>query len=332
MTVHDTSRRRLLVGAAGLAAAAAAPRSTWAADAYPTPGRPIKLVVPYTPAVGADILARLLGPKIGQRWHANFVVENRPGASSTLGAEMVAHAEPDGYTILFTATSFGTSAATKKHIPYDPEKDFAPVSLIATSAVSLLIPNNLPAKTLPEFIDYVRQRPGKLNYASPGVGTPQHLAMELLKLEAHIDIVHVPYKGSGGATADLVGGHVQAMMVPLQTAEPFVRSGQVKMIAVMTDERSPAFPDVPTMKELGYPKLVIYTWYAAFAPAKTPAVAINKLNGAIDDLLKEPDVRAVFAKEGMIPAGGPPERMGKLLHDELIRWKRVVESAGIGEN
>ena len=330
MTEHHVSRRHLLAGAAGLAFAGAAPFG-WAADAYPAPGRPIRIIVPYTPAVGADILARLLTPKIGQRWHTNFVVENRPGASSTLGAEMVAHAEPDGYTFLFTATSFGTSAATKKHVPYDPLKDFAPVALIATSAVSLLIPENVPAKTLPEFIEYVRQRPGKLNYASPGVGTPQHLAMELLKLEAHIDIVHVPYKGSGGATADLVGGHVQAMMVPLQTAAPFVHGGKVKMIAVMTEARSPAFPDVPTMKELGYPDLVIYTWYAAFGPARTPAVAVSRLNGAINDLLKEPDVRAALAKEGMIPGGGTPERMGKLLADELTRWKRVVASAHISE-
>lgn len=331
MTGLDRSRRRLLAGAAGLALAGAAPRA-WAADTYPVPGRPIRLTVPYTPATGADILARLLGPKIGERWKTNFVVDNRPGASSTLGAELVAHAEPDGYTFLFTATSFGTSAATKKHVPYDPLKDFAPVALIATSAVSLLIPNNLPVKTLPEFIDYVRQRPGQLNYSSPGVGTPQHLAMELLKLETKIDIVHVPYKGSGGATTDLVGGHVQAMMVPLQTAEPFVRGGQVKMIAVMTDARSPAFPDVPTMKELGYPNLVIYTWYAAFAPARTPAVAIDKLNGAINELLKDADVKAVLAKEGLIPAGGPPERMGKLLADELTRWKRVVTTAGIAED
>lgn len=331
MNGYTCSRRSLLASAAGLTAASIVPHA-WAADAYPAPGRPIRIIVPYTPAVGADILARLLTPKIGEQWHTNFVVENRPGASSTLGAEMVAHAEPDGYTFLFTATSFGTSAATKKHVPYDPLKDFAAVSLIATSAVSLLVPNNLPVKTLPEFIDYVRQRPGKLNYASPGVGTPQHLAMELLKLEAHIDIVHVPYKGSGGATADLVGGHVQAMMVPLQTAAPFVQSGQVKMIAVMTDQRSPAFPDVPTMKELGFPKLVVYTWYAAFAPARTPQVAIDKLSGAIDGLLKQPEVRAVLAKEGMIPEGGPPERMAKLFKDDIERWKRVVASAGITED
>lgn len=331
MTELDFTRRRLLAGAAGLALAGAAPQA-WAADGYPTPGRPIKIIVPYTPAVGADILARLLSPKIGQMWKTNFVVENRPGASSTLGAEMVAHAEPDGYTFLFTATSFGTSAAIKKHVPYDPVNDFAAVSLIATSAVSLCVPNNVPAKTLPEFIDYVRQRPGKLNYASPGVGTPQHLAMELLKLEAHIDIVHVPYKGSGGATADLVGGHVQAMMVPLQTAAPFVKSGEVKMVAVMTEQRSPAFPDVPTMKELGYPNLVVYTWYAAFAPARAPKVAVEKLNGAINDLLKEPDVHAALAKQGMTPEGGPPERMAKLLKDDIARWKRVVTSAGISED
>jgi tripartite-type tricarboxylate transporter receptor subunit TctC len=331
MTEHDNARRRFLAGAAGLALAGTTPRA-WAADTYPASGHPIRIIVPYTPAVGADILARLLTPKIGEQWHTNFVVENRPGASSTLGAEMVAHADPDGYTFLFTATSFGTSAATKKHVPYDPLADFAAVSLIATSAVSLCVPNNVPAKTLPEFIDYVRQRPGKLNYASPGVGTPQHLAMELLKLEADINIVHVPYKGSGGATADLVGGHVQAMMVPLQTAAPFVTSGSVKMIAVMTDRRSPAFPSVPTMKELGYPNLVVYTWYAAFAPARAPEVAVKKLSGAIDALLKEADVREALAKQGMTPEGGPPERMAKLLKEDIARWKRVVASAGITED
>jgi len=331
MTSVTFDRRRFLAGSAGVAFTASI-RAALADDAYPAAGRVIKIIVPYTPGVGADILARLFGPKIGERWKTSFVAENRPGASSMLGAQLVANAAPDGYTYLFTATSFGTSAVIEKNVPYDPLKAFAPVSLIATSAVSLLVANNVPVKTLPEFIAYVRERPGQLNYASPGSGTPQHLAMELLKLETGINIVHVPYKGSGGATTDLVGGHVQAMMVPLQTAAPYVEAGQVKMVAVMTDERSPAFKDVPTMKELGYPNLVVYTWYGSFAPAGTPAAYVNKLSAEIDSLLKEKDVRDVLAKQGMVPMGGPPSRMGNLLAEELTRWKRVVQRAGIKED
>ncbi|HEX9464309.1 MAG TPA: tripartite tricarboxylate transporter substrate binding protein [Alphaproteobacteria bacterium] len=328
MNAPNTTRRRLLAGAVGLAVATAC-RGAAAQEAYPAPGRLVKIIVPYTPGTGADILSRLLGPKLGERWKTSFVTENRPGASSTLGAALVANAAPDGYTFLFTATSFGTSAVVEKNVPYNPVKDFTPVSLIATSAVSLLVADNVPVKTVAEFISYVKKQPGKLNYSSPGSGTPQHLAMELFKLETGIDIVHVPYKASGGATTDLIGGHVQAMMVPLQTGAPYVAAGQVKMLAVTTDERSPAFPDVPTMKELGFPKLVVYTWYGALAPPNTPARFVEKLNSDINALLQEPDIREALAKQGMTPGGGPPERMGNLLREELARWARVVANAGI---
>jgi tripartite-type tricarboxylate transporter receptor subunit TctC len=175
----------------------------------------------------------------------------------------------------------------------------------------------------------VRKEPGKLNYSSPGSGTPQHLAMELLKLEAKIDIVHIPYKASAGATTDLLGGHVQAMIVPLQTIAPYVQAGTIRMLAVMSEQRAPAFPDVPTMKELGYADLVVETWYGAFAPGGTPREPIAKLNAEINALLHEKDIADALAKQGMIPAGGPPERMGKLLEVELGRWKRVVATAGI---
>jgi tripartite-type tricarboxylate transporter receptor subunit TctC len=289
----------------------------------------IRIVVPYTPATGADILSRLLGPKISADWKTSVVTENRPGASSTLGADMVAKATPDGYTYMFTATSFGTAVPLVKNLPYDPVKDFEPVGLIATSVVSLCIFPGLPAKTLAEFLDLVRSKPGQMNYSSPGSGTPQHLAMELLKLEAKIDIVHIPYKASAGATTDLLGGHVDAMIVPLQTIAPYVQSGSIRMLAVMSEKRAPAFPDVPTMKELGFPDLVVETWYGAFAPGGTPHEPIARLNAEINTLLHEKDITDALARQGMIPAGGPPERMGKLLTVELARWKRVVANAGI---
>lgn len=298
-----------------------------AQDSYPN--RPIRIIVPYTPGTGADILSRLMGPKLAERWKVPVITDNKPGASSILGAELVANATPDGYTILFTATSFGTSPPLSQKMPYDPIKSFAPVSLLATNVVSFCLANNVPAKTLAEFIALARSQPGKLNYASPGSGTPQHLAMELFKLETNLDIVHVPYRASGPATADLVGGHVQAMVIPLQTAAPFIQNGNVRAVALMSAQRSPAFPDVPTMREQGLPAIEVDTWYGALAPAGTPSAIIAKWNAELTSVLQLPDIREAMEKQGMVPAGGPPDRMGKLLADELERWTRVVNAAGI---
>jgi len=192
-----------------------------------------------------------------------------------------------------------------------------------------VVTGGLPAITMREFLDLARSQPGKLYYSSPGNGGPQHLAMELLKLDAHIDLVHVPYKGSGGALADLVGGHVQAMIVSLQTAAPYVQGGKLRMLAVMSAERSPAFPEVPTLKELGLPDLEVETWYGLFAPAGTPALVVQKLNAELNALLAQPEVRELLARQGMIPAGGTPERFGDLVKRELARWSRVVAAAGI---
>jgi tripartite-type tricarboxylate transporter receptor subunit TctC len=180
-----------------------------------------------------------------------------------------------------------------------------------------------------EFLDLARGQPGKLYYSSPGNGGPQHLAMELLKLEAHIDLVHVPYKGSGGALADLVGGHVQAMIVSLQTVAPYVQSGKLRMLAVMSAERSQVFPEVPTLKELGFPDLEVDTWYGVFAPAGTSRAIVAKVNAELNSLLGQSEIRELLARQGMIPVGGSPERFGELVRKELVRWSRVVAAAGI---
>ena len=298
-----------------------------AAETFPS--RVVQIVVPYTPGTGADILARSLGPRLAERWRVGVVTDNRAGATGNIGTEYVAKAAPDGYTLLCTATSFGTNPALNPKLPFDPVKSFTPVALIATSAVSVVVTAGLPVKTMREFLDLARSQPGKLYYSSPGNGGPQHLAMELLKLDAHIDLVHVPYKGSGGALADLVGGHVQAMIVSLQTAAPYVQGGKLRMLAVMSAERSPAFPEVPTLKELGLPDLEVETWYGLFAPAGTPALVVQKLNAELNALLAQPDVRELLARQGMIPAGGTPERFGDLVKRELARWSRVVAAAGI---
>jgi tripartite-type tricarboxylate transporter receptor subunit TctC len=299
------------------------------AAAQDYPSRPVHLIVPYTPGTGADILARLLGPKLGERWKVAVVTENKAGATGNIGAEFVAKSPPDGYTLLFVATSFGTTPALHRSLPFDPVKSFSPVALVATSGLVVVVNPQLPARSMREFIELARGQPGKLHYSSPGNGGPQHLAMELLKLETGIDIVHVPYKGAAGALADVVGGHVEAMISAVQTAQPQVQSGKLRALAVMSTERSGAFPGVPTLREQGLPELEVETWYGAFAPAGTSEAVVAKLNADINLMLKEPALREALERQGMLPAGGPRERLGELVKRELARWSRVVAAAGI---
>jgi tripartite-type tricarboxylate transporter receptor subunit TctC len=299
-----------------------------AAAAQDYPSRPVHVIVPYTPGTGADILSRVLGPKISERWKVAVVTDNRPGATGNIGAAEAAKSTPDGYTLLLTATSFTTNPALKP-APFDPVKDFEPVALLATGALGVYINPQVPAKNMREFMALVKSEPGRLYYSSPGNGGPQHLAMELLKLETGMDIVHVPYKGAAGAISDLVGGHVQAMISALQTVAPHVQSGRLRMLAVMSAKRAEAFPDVPTLKEAGAPDLEVETWYALFAPAGTPIAIVAKLNREVNDLLKEADVKDVIAKQGLLPAGGSPEELGTRVKRELASWTRVVKAAGI---
>ena len=293
------------------------------------PGRTVQIVVPYTPGTGADILSRIFGPRLAERWKVGVVTDNRAGATGNIGTEFVAKAAPDGHTLLFTATSFGTNPALGQKLPFDPVRSFAPVVLVANSTLCVVVNPHLPVKSMREFLSLAKRHPGKLLYASPGNGGPQHLAMELLKLEIGVDLVHVPYKGSAGAVTDLIGGHVQAMILALQTAASTVRGGKLRMLAVMSAERSPAFPEVPTLKELGLANLEVETWYGVFAPAGTPVHVIATVNAEANALLQQPEVRELIAKLGMVPAGGRPERLGDLVKVELARWSRVVAAAGI---
>ena len=295
--------------------------------AYPT--RTVQIVVPYTPGTGADILSRSLGPKLAERWKVAVVTDNRPGATGNIGAEFVSKAPPDGHTVLFTATSFGTTPPLFPKLPFDPVKSFTPVVLIATSGLALVVHPQLPVKSVKEFIALAKRRPGQMHYSSPGNGGPQHLAMELLKLEAGIDIVHVPYKGLAGAITDLMGGHVQAMISATQTAASAVNSGRLRALAVMSPERSAAFPETPTMKEAGFPQLEVETWYGSFAPSGTPAPVITKINAELNSVLQQADIREALARQGMIPRGGSPDRFGDMVRKELVRWARVVDQAKI---
>ena len=304
-----------------LACACAVPALVHAQD-YPS--RAIQFVVPYTPGTTGDMLARLLGQKISQRWNVPVVVDNKAGASGMIGSEAVAKAAPDGYTFLFAATTHGTLAAINPKLPYDSIKSFAPVSLLGTSAMTLVINNKFPANNVREFVEELKKQPGKFNYSSPGAGGIQHLSMELFKQETGTTMMHVPYKGSAGALNDLVAGHVQATVVSVQTATVLAAGGKMRMLAVMSRERVPTFPDVPTLIELGYGNMNVDTWYGMLAPAGTPPALIARMNAEINQLLTLPDVKEAMANHGLDPAGGKPEKLDTLLRSEVKLWTQVV--------
>ncbi len=308
---------------------AASPAHAADANAGSYPNKPITLIVPYTGGTTADSLARLLGAKLTERWGVGTITDNRAGASGIIGTEAVAKAAPNGYTLLFAATAHGTVPALKQKLPYDPIKSFVPVSLLATSAMAVVVSPKVPANTVREFIDLAKSQPGKLDYSSPGAGGPQHLAMELFMQETGTALVHVPYKGSAGAITDVIGGQVGASIVSLQTSSNFIKSGQLRMLAVMSEERSPAFPNVPTLKESGLPNLVVDTWYGVLAPAGTPPEIVAKINAELDAILQLPDVREAFAKQGLAPVGGKPDKLRDLLALEIARWSKVVTTAKI---
>jgi tripartite-type tricarboxylate transporter receptor subunit TctC len=316
---------KLLAGMS-LLCAAGLPVFTLAQD-YPS--RSILFVVPFTPGTTADSLARLMQPHISQRWGVPVVVENRPGAAGIIGIDSVAKANPDGYTYLFTSTAFGTLAAMNPKLPYDPDKSFAPVMLLGTSPLSLVVSNHFAANTVKEFIVQAKKQPGDLNYASAGTGSVFHLSMELLQHEAGTKMIHVPYKGTTGVINDLIAGHVQASMMVFQTAVPLVQSGRVRMLAVMSSQRAQALPDVPTIVESGFPNMIVEAWTGVMVPAKTPPAVISKFNGEVNKVLALQDVKAAAAKMDVTLAGGTPETLDALVKKEIKQWAQVVQRANI---
>ena len=315
-----------LIAGMALLCAAALPVFSWAQD-YPS--RSILFVVPFSPGTAADSLARLTQPHISQRWGVPVVVENKPGAAGIIGIDSVARANPDGYTYLFTSTAFGTLAAMNPKLPYDPDKSFAPVMLLGTSPLSLVVYSHFPANTVKEFIVQAKKRPGDLNYASAGTGSVFHLSMELLQHEAGTRMIHVPYKGTTGVINDLIAGHVQASMMVFQTAVPLVQSGRVRMLAVMSSQRAQALPDVPTIVESGFPNMIVEAWTGVMVPAKTPLAVISKFNGEVNKVLALQDVKAAAAKIDVTLAGGTPETLDALVKKEIKQWAQVVQRANI---
>jgi tripartite-type tricarboxylate transporter receptor subunit TctC len=300
-----------------------------AQDATVFPTRTVQIVVPYTPGTTADILARLLGPKLSEHWKVPVITDNRPGATGGIGIGFAAKAAPDGHTLLFVPSSYSMIPALYSKLAFDPLKSFAPVALIATGTLALVVHPQLPVRSVRELVQLAKRRPRELLYASPGNASAQHLAMELFKLETGTQILHVPYKGFAPAITDVMGGHVQVMIPSFQTAHPHVTSGRLRMLAVLSATRSPALPDVATMKEQGLPQLEIESWYGALVPAGTPATAIAKLNSDLVALLQHPEIREQLARQGMNAGGGTSERLGGLLKTELARWSRVIAAAKI---
>jgi len=296
----------------------------------PYPGKAIKLIVPFTPGTGIDILARTLGQKIGDDWKATIVVDNRPGASGNVGTEAVAKAPSDGYTLLTTASTIVLNRSLFKSIPYDPVKDFAPIATLAVGRLALVTNPAVPAKTAAEFIAYAKANPGKLFYGSPGNGTPHHLAMEVFKSSAGIDLVHVPYKGTAGAVQDLLGGQISVMFLPVHVALAQVEAGKLNMLAAGGIERASATPNVPSLAEAaGVRGVDTDIWYGLYAPAGTPRDIVAKLNAEVSRVLKDPATIETLMKQGLQPLGGSPDDLAKLTRDDLERWAKVVRDARI---
>lgn len=300
---------------------------TVSAQTYPD--RPVRVINGFAAGGGSDILLRTLLPKWSELIGQSVVVDYRTGAGGNVAMEAVAKAPADGYTLLMGSPGLATNSSLYGNLTFDPLRDFAPVSLVGTVPNVLVVHAALNVATVRELIALAKSQPGKLNYASPGTGTSLHLAAELFKLSAGIDIVHVPYKGGGQAQTDVVGGQVQLMFNVLPSALPLIKSGRLKALAVTSRTRSEALPEVPTMIEAGVADYTAVTWNGIVAPAGTPPAVIKKLNEALVATVRAPETREQFAKIGQEQAWSTPEEFAAFIRDETVKWRRVIQAAGI---
>src|SRR6266853_944092 len=317
-------RRRFLQLAGIAAAASALPRPGLALD-YPT--RPVRFVVGFPAGGKQDIMARLLGQWLSERLGQPFLVETRSGASGNIGAEAVINSPPDGYTMLLVGSPNAINATLYEKLNFVFLRDIAPVASIGRAPLIMEVHPSVPVKTLPEFIAYAKANPGKINYASAGMGTPQHVSAELLKILTGINMVHVPYRGAAPALIDMLAGQVQVMIDPLPASIEHIRSGSLRPLAVTTPTRFPALPDLPTVNEF-IPGFVADTWYGAGVPAKTPAEIIDKLNREINASLADPKMKARIAELGATVLTGSPADFGRMIAEETEKWGKVVKASG----
>jgi tripartite-type tricarboxylate transporter receptor subunit TctC len=325
-SVMRTLRIGCVAGAAlvGLLTAVTVP--AWA-QAFPS--RPVFIVVPFAPGGGTDILARILEPKLGTALGQPVIIENKPGASSMIGTGLVATSPADGYHLLMVDSTFAVNPSLQKKMPYDSLKDLVPVIDVAAAPVILVVNPSVPVHSVKELVALAKAQPDKLAFASGGIGASTHLAGELFKMVAGVHILHVPYKGTGPAVADVVAGHVQMTFTGISSARPLVEGGKLRALAVTGDKRNPAMPDVPTFTEQGFPGVDASTNWRVLAPAGTPPQIVARINAAFNSVLEMPDVKARIAELGYEVTGGTPEHSGETARAEMATWAKVVRQAGI---
>jgi len=311
------------LAAASLAAASAG------AIAQTYPDKVVRLVSPYAPGGSNDLTARIIARKLGEALGQQVIVENKPGAATQLGTQYVAKAPPDGYTLLLAAATHGTNPSLFAKLPYDTLKDFTPVVLAATVPTYLIVNDSVPARSVKELVAYAKANPGKLNFGSAGNGSALHLALELFKQEAGVDIVHVPFKGSALSMTALLSGDIQGSFETYNVFQPHLKGGKIRMLAVTTLKRLPQTPDVPTLAESGFPGFEAYAWFSVLAPAGTPKAVVERLNREINRILTLPEVKEQYEKMGLIPGGGTPAELDAFIRADIAKWSKVIKAAGI---
>ncbi len=303
---------------------------SWAANAQQYPNKPIRIIVAYTPAGATDILARAVGQKMSETFGQPVVIENRPGANGNIGTDVAAKATPDGHTLLMvTAGTHGINPSLYRKLPWDAVKDFAPVSLVAMVPNIFVVNNSVPAKSIKEFIAYLKANPNKFNYGSPGNGSTAHLSMELFKTMTGTNMQHIPYKGSAGVLTDVMGGQILATMDNMPPYLPQVKAGKIRALAVSTPKRSPAVPDVPTVAEAGVAGYSSGAWFGLVAPAGTPKPIVEKLATETQRILKLPDVNERLSALGAEPVGDSPTQFAAHITSEIAKWAKVIKDANV---
>jgi tripartite-type tricarboxylate transporter receptor subunit TctC len=301
----------------------------FSANAAPYPDRAVRIVVPYSPGGGGDVVGRPLAQELGKQMGGSFFIDNRGGAGGNIGMEYVAQSPPDGYSVVLALTSqLAINPALYRNMRYDALKDFVPVTLLGSAPYFLAVNESLPVKNLAEFIQLAKEKPGAMSYASTGNGSGLHLSMELLKSMAGIDLVHVPYKGGGAALTDLLSGNVQAMFVSYGTGSAQIKAGKIRVLAVSSSQRSPALPNVPTIAEAGVAGYESGVWYALLAPRGTPPDVVKRLHDGSVTALQSAELRERFASDGVKPIGSTPEQLDKYIQSERVKWAEVVKRSG----
>jgi tripartite-type tricarboxylate transporter receptor subunit TctC len=293
------------------------------------PDRPIRIVVPFAPGGGTDVIARALAQEMAKDLGVSVIVENKPGAGTIIGTQWVATSEPDGTTLLMGTFANAVNPSLQAKLPYDPHKDFAPVALIARSFNIVVVNPKSPIKSVADLIAAAKADPDKLSYGTFGTGTSAHLAGELFKNLAKVNLTTVPYKGAAPAITDLIGGHTEVMFTTVASAAALIEAGQLRALAVTSAERSPAFPQLPTVAEAGVPGYVAESWYGLFAPARTPADAIDRLNKSAAKAVQSEAFKQLGVNEGLVMVASPPEALDRYVRGEEARWRKVIEDAGI---